>query len=448
MKPIRLLSVVLSILVAAPIAAQTPAQLKQELKTRETAAKKDPEAIYEVGKWAADKALAADAKRLYQAVLKIKPDHAGANEGLGNELYEGKWIPVKDADAMRKKALAAAFAAKGMVEVDGVWVEKDKVADAKKGIFHFEGSVVSKQDLLALQAGRVRHPETGELIDAKHLEKAKNKYFPLGGKWGDEKEADTFHSDPGRPWILRTNHLTVLSTLPLEKVRDLGAQADLAFEKVASVLGSEPPLPANRPIVVIAGTRSEYNDTWGRQLGDGSDASGTFLANQKLEIATIGLVRPAICMNEGELVRYYTRHVAAMAYANSLAEPNGVTLPAWLLHGIGSLSSRFQNDEDASHFSKNLVAKGGAKNLKGFLAGFSINGDVDPVDISCNLFEAGLLVDFAMRGGDAKVTEAMQAVTACITGKAKGGEKAIAKLEAALIEAEPKVATYLQKFVK
>ncbi len=159
MRPMFLLrTILLFASLMAPALGQTAAKLKQELRTKEAEAKKDPEALFLVGKWATEKALIEDAKRLYQAVIKIKPDHAGANEALGNQLLEGKWLPAKEAEALRKKAQAAELAAKGYVEVAGVWVEKDKVEDAKRGIFHHSGELLTKDELAAFNAGKVRHP--------------------------------------------------------------------------------------------------------------------------------------------------------------------------------------------------------------------------------------------------------------------------------------------------
>jgi peptide/nickel transport system ATP-binding protein len=100
------------LLVLAAATGQSAAQLKNELKTKETAAKKDPQKLYEVGVWAKEKALAVDAKRIFEAVVKIKPDHAGAHEALGDELVEGKWMSAKDADApviLEVRALAKSF---------------------------------------------------------------------------------------------------------------------------------------------------------------------------------------------------------------------------------------------------------------------------------------------------------------------------------------------------
>jgi hypothetical protein len=438
-------------LAATPALAQSPAQLKTELKTKEAAAKKDPDALFEVGKWAADKALAADSKRIFQAVLKIKPDHAAANEALGNALVEGKWIPAKEAEALRKKAQAAEYAAKGMVDVGGVWVEKDKVEDAKRGVFHHDGQLVTKAELLALQGGKVRHPDTGELIDPKHLEKAQNKYYPVGseGRWVDLKEADTYHSEPKRPWVVRSQHGTIVTTLGLAKIEELQRELDVAIEKVATLFGGRMLPPTLRPVVLVAATETEYRDH-GANLSDGPDAAGAFMApaEAKLPIRDVGEMSFAVCNNHKDWGIRYLRHAAALAYANGLAVESGNALPLWLCEGIGSYTSRFQNDSDAGWFGKQHMAKGGVRNLKSFFQTFAINGDMESKDVDYNLFQSGLCVSFAAHGGDAKVTEALQGLAAALTSGAKGsGAKAVSKLEAELIAAEPKLAAYLQQLI-
>ncbi|HEX5054599.1 MAG TPA: hypothetical protein VFZ65_22675 [Planctomycetota bacterium] len=432
--------------------AQTGAQLKQELRTKEAAAKKDPDALFEVAKWASEKALAADAKRLYQSVVKLKPDHEGANLALGNALVEGKWWPAKEAEALRKKAMAAEYTAKGYVEVSGIWVEKDQVADAKRGVFHHENQLVTKDEKIALQAGQVRHPETGELIDPQFLEKASNKYFPIGseGRWVDEKEADTYHSDIKRPWIVRSTYCTILSTLPLAKVQEMRQHADQGFERVRPLLGSVELSPANRPVILVAATESEYRD-YGAALGDGTDAAGSFLMREEatLKVPFQGEVRACVCEMHKDWGPRYVRHAAALGYAFGASLEVGADLPLWLLHGFGSYTSRFDNDQDAAWFGQQHVQKGGVKNLKAFFAGFALNGEMEAKDVAYNLFQAGLMLSFAAQGGDAKTTEALQAVTASLSPGAKKGSaaKAISKLEAALIEAEPKIVAYLQKLI-
>jgi hypothetical protein len=437
-------------MLAMPVIGQTAAKLKQELKTKETAAKKDPEAIFEVGKWAAEKALVDDAKRLFQSVLKIQPDHAGANEAVGNQLVEGKWLPAKEAEAMRKKAQAAEFAAKGMVEVSGVWVAKDKVDDAKKGIFHHEGDLITKDELAAFNAGKVRHPETGEFIDSKNLEKAQNKYYPVGneGRWVDEKEADQYHSEVKRPWIVRTGKGTIASTLSLAKIRELTSYVDQGIEKVMPLLGVTQIAPARRPVILVAATESEYKD-YGNDLSDGADAAGAFFSKEaEFAIPHVGNVHIAVCHNHKDWGTRYVRHAAALAAVQGVAADAGVDLPLWLEHAFGSATSRFQDESDAGWVGKQFLGRGGVGNVKAWFASFAINGEMQATEVSNNIYMAGLLLTFAASGKDEKCTEALKEITAHLSGSGKGKlDKSIAKLQAALIEAQPQLVAYLQQLI-
>lgn len=432
---------------ALPALAQNP-KLKSELHTKEAAAKKDPEQLLAVAKWASENSLGDDAKRLYQAILKIQPDNKGANEALGNELVEGKWLPAKEAQALRKKAIAADNAAKGLVEVDGVWVAKEKVDQAKRGIFYFGDDVVTKEELLALQSGKVRHPETGELIEAKDLEKAKGDYFLIGGgKWVDRKEADTWHSDLQRPWIVRTGKGMFMSTLPRAEIQKLEAQVDRGIEEVMPLFGNKVIAPAHRPVVIVAATDSEFQ-TYGRAFSDGEDACGSYLmaedSKTRVKLPNLADVRAGVCVNDKNWGTRYIRHAAALAYANQCAEEAGADLPLWFLHGVGSYTSRFQTDSDAGWLGKGRSAK----NLKSFFAGFKIDSGMEDKEIATNIFLAGLMLHYAVKGGDAKCTDLMMAVTTSLSGTSKGGfDKALTALQNHLIASESKIEEHLQKLI-
>jgi hypothetical protein len=445
-----------ALLLTTLIPAQGAAALKQELKTKEAAAKRDPDALFEAGKWASENGLSNDARRIYQAVLKIKADHEGANLAVGNALFEGKWLTAKEAEALRKRADAAAYAAKGFVEVQGVWVEKSQVEDAKKGIFHHERELVTKDEKVALMRGFVRHPDTQELIDPRFLEKAQNHLFPIGndGRWVDEKEADKYHSDAQRPWIVRSAFSTLVSSLPLAQLTPLRLEADKAVERAQRALVDALPRPAHRPVILIADTTQRYQE-FGRIFSDGTDAAGAFLARDRedaqFRVPYLGQVRPAVTLNEGQHTPYYLRHATAMAWLQGIAADIGADLPAWFLQGAGSLGRYFVNDSDAGWYGKQQMQRGGVKNLKGFFAGFAINGDMEPSQVSANVYLAGLMLAYASsKDADPTVAAAFKAVKDCLSDAAAGSKApaAIEKLAGTLVAAEPKIAAYLQELLK
>jgi hypothetical protein len=434
---------------AVPLLAQTPAQLKQELRTKESAAKKDPEALCALGQWATEKGLTSEAKRIYLAVLKLKPDHEGANLGLGNMLFDGKWLPAKEAEALRRKAEAADYAAKGMVEVQGVWVTKEQADDAKLGIFHHENQIVSKEEKLALMRGFIRHPDTDELIDPKFAEKAQAHLYPIGSpvKWVDEKEADKYHSDIKRPWIVRSAYCTVVSTYPIAKISELKQQVDRGYECSIRLLGDAPLLPAHRPVVIIATTQEEFRE-YGTALGDETSAWGAFLMREEATISLpySGAIRGAVCDGTGPLGPYNVRDAAGIAVAECKFAQDGNEAPLWIRHGVGTYASRFENKSLASFYGKNHLKRGGVKNLKAFFASFAINGDMESEELIHNTYQAGLLFDFALDGGDAPTTAALTGLVEALSSHKKGAtDKAAEKLQAALIAAEAKVAAHLQK---
>jgi hypothetical protein len=446
-------SLALALLTTPGLAQAKPdAKLKQELRSRETAAKKDVDQLFQVAKWAKAQKLDDEATRLHRAILKLKPDHQGANEALGNVLVEGKWMPAKEAEDLLKKKIAAEYAAKGLIEVDGLWVEKDQVEDAKRGIWRHDGEIVTRQEKLALLSGKVRHPETGELIPADALAKAKQPLFPIAGdRWVDQQEADKFHGDTERPWVVRSAYCTLVSTLPLAKVMEFRAAVDQGFERIAKLMGDKPPLPGSRPTVIIAATTGEYT-SYGAALGDATSAFSAFLMRKEvhLKLPDVGDIRAAICDGTGQLGPYNARHAAALSYAYSKAKDAGATLPDWLLHGFGALASRFNNDSDGKFYGQRHLQRGGVGSLKGYFATFALNGDTESEVLVHLVYQAGLLLRFAEeRDGDAAVSAALAALTTSLADpKAGGADAAIAAFQAAVIAAESKISAFLQAYTR
>ena len=137
-----------------------------------------------------------------------------------------------------------------------------------------------------------------------------------------------------------------------------------------------------------------------------------------------------------------------MGYVNGIAEEAGVDLPLWFVHGVGSLTSRFENNSDAGWFAQQHVAKGGVSSIKSFFKTFALNADLEPPQIAFNLFQAGLLLSFATQGGNTEVTDAMVAVTEALSGKGKASAtKAITKLEELLAESQDEVVAHMNKLI-
>lgn len=445
------ITIVLALL-ATPIAAQSASQLKRELKGLEKQAKKDPDALYNAGKWAKEVHLEKDATRIFKKVLKLDKDHVGAHTALGNEQVEGKWISSEKAKKMREAARMAEYKAKGFKKIDDIWVPPDQVGDARKGVFHHDGKKVARFEKVAFQDGKVPHPVTGQFINANDLEKANKGYYPLGdGKWGDEKQADKYHSDISRPWFIRSAYATIASTLPIAKINALRSYVDQGHEKVAPLFGGRELTPAKRPLVMIAKTQAEYSE-YGQAFGDGTDVAGAFLMTNEdgaeFAIRGQGPVRPAICENHKDWGTRNIRHAAALGYVNSIAEEAGADLPLWFMHGVGSYTSRFENNSDAGWFGKQHVAKGGVSSVKSFFKTFALNGGMESTKIAFNLFQAGLLLSFATQGGNTEVTDAMVAVTDALSGKGKtNAGKAITKLEGLLAKNQDEIIAHMNKLI-
>lgn len=448
--PFLLLALGIGLVPATGLPAQgkQDAALKKELRTKETAAKQDPDKLCDVAAWAVEKGLAADGKRLYEAVVKLSPDHARAHAALGHVQVDGAWVPKAEAEAAQGKALAAAMQAKGLVEVDGVWVKKEHVEDGKRGVFHHDGERVHRDDYLQLQGGKVRHPATGELIAAADLAQAKAGKFPLdSGQWGDEAAADAFHAK-GRPWVVRASFATVVSHLPLAKVRELAAQIDSAWVRIAPLFGTTEPLPTHRPLVVVAASEAEYAQL-GQQAGDEASSTSAFLAlpNARLSLPGFADVRPGICDGTGALGVYSARHAAGLAIAHSIGRDLGLDLPPWLLHGVGSLTSRLHVPGDAGHYARQDLEAGGVTDPKAMCRSFSLAGA--PAARRHAQFQVGLMLDFALQGRDDAAKAATNAFAdACKHGDKAAAQKALAALEEALAAAQAKLVAYQQELAR
>ena len=326
----------------------------------------------------------------------------------------------------------------------------DEVDDAKKGVFHHEGKLVSRDEKAALLAGLVYHPVTGLLIAKADLAKAEQGQFPIGreGRWADLAQANRFHADASSPWIVRSYYTTIATTLDMEKIESLKKGLDETCEKLGPVLGGQP-LPAYRPTILIAATIDEYRE-FGNQFGDETSAASAFLMSSEnsLTLPFQAPVRAGICTaHQFAMAQYYAQHALGLAFLNGKCQESGADLPLWFQQGVGALAGFYTDDRIGAHFCRTMVVvRGGVNDLRTFFNDFAINPDMEPEAINYNWTVAGLLLHFATKGGDQGVTDKMVAVTEAFK-QGDGVEKAVKALQSALQAAEPKVAAHMQKLL-
>lgn len=103
--------------------------------------KKDTALHVELAKWCEGNELPDDAKKEWQTVMALAPDHAEARAKLGFVRFGERWVTEKERDRLAREAGAAAneaeMRAKGLVPHDGKWVtpeEKFVLEQKAKGL--------------------------------------------------------------------------------------------------------------------------------------------------------------------------------------------------------------------------------------------------------------------------------------------------------------------------
>ena len=442
----HLITVAISLFLAAPAYAQTVAELKSELRKMENASADDADGLFTAAVWARERGLDSDYQRILDKVLKVNSRHEDANLALGNVEYMGFWMSRPEM-----------FKSMGLVEEDGVWIEKDQRKDADEGIFHHMDELVSRDELAAFQAGKVRHPVTGEFIDERDLAKTAgaSPLFPLGeGEWGTREEADQYHSTMDHPWIVRSAHTTMVATMPLVDIQNGQGWVDAGYGLVYQLFNVAPN-PANRPIVCFSGS-SEQHIEFGDAFGGSDSAHGAFIAEGVMEVAGIpGVVQP-VFVNYGEEAwrAYHIRHGAGLAYIEAIRRQNDAIMPEWFMRGLGAYAGRHALLSLSGWFGETDVqVSGGVKDgLRSWFQQYTLGG-MNRNGIDHNIYQAGLMVRFALapedEGGDSRVSDNWQDVVEVIQeGDSRGTARTIDRLEKSYYSKQEEIRSYLQWLIR
>ena len=442
---------------AAPLAAQSRVKLLNELESKEGAAT-DAAAVMEVATWAHEHKMHTAHKRLLNKVLKLDADHEGARQALGYVKHDGRWMLEAKVALLEKRAERAAMEAKGLKEVDGIWVPAGEVDAAEGGVYFHEGNPVSRAEKVALLAGKVRHPSTAAFIDPDDLEKAEEGLFPLvNGDWVDLEEADKYHSESQRPWILRTDHVVVATTLPMASFEEVRGHIDQAIQSVMPFFGNRAIHPSHRPVLFVCSSVEEFQEM-GNNFGDQRSIYGAFPCESEPVFEGYTLSEPPIVANWGERQPwgiYYLRNAAGQAYARAVGHDVGVRFPEWMIAGAGSYAERHYDVGIAKFFGQRHLEAGGVKGLESWgvesladwVRGFGISSEHDRVRVEHSVFQSGLMLSFAMHGSDNDVLAAAQKFRDAVTAD-EGAEEAFSNLQEVLSGKETELWAYLREILE
>lgn len=149
---------------------------------------KDPAALWDLGRFAAENGLPGRARRAAERVLVLDPDHAGARAHLGYERVFGQWI--RGDELMR---------AKGLVRHEGTWMTLSQ----RKSLLKDETRAQEEVSInsLTIQLAAQRPPVTQIVLNdggAAALNDARRAHFRFGRPEGEEQGPQPWRPEPFR----------------------------------------------------------------------------------------------------------------------------------------------------------------------------------------------------------------------------------------------------------
>jgi hypothetical protein len=213
--------------------------IRGELLEREKALKsRDVDGMYELGVWAKENGLVREGETLLKKVLRVDRNHVKANEALGNEMVNGKWIDAADAAKARAKELEKVYKARGWKEHKGEWMSPAAHHRAKTEMVQVQGHWVTENQRKKIEAenltwveGEWYTPEEKARIDAGERRR--------GGKWKEVLELDTTHRELSNPWIVKGEFVEIRSNARHKDVARVLVAAENAYRTLSDIFGED-----------------------------------------------------------------------------------------------------------------------------------------------------------------------------------------------------------------
>lgn len=131
----------------ASIEKEESAQQEFARREAELRAKDDPDAHFELGRWAAERrGLEAEARRCFERAIALDAYHRGAREALGHRYHQGRWYTEEEYRRV----------VQGLVEWDGKWVTPEDRARFEQGFVKDADGTWARPEDLARKAEEER----------------------------------------------------------------------------------------------------------------------------------------------------------------------------------------------------------------------------------------------------------------------------------------------------
>ncbi len=460
--------------VPVPSAAATRAD--EEFEKRKTEAGQDVAKLWKLYEWCAETKRDKEGKTILRRIVKLDPEHREANVALGNIFHDGKWFPnQKKIDEYIREKEVAEKTAQGLVEWKGEWVPAADLPYLERGFVRdASGMWVDAEAAKKIAEGWIR--QDMDWIPPDEKGNAENGMWKCGDQWLSLADADVYHSEIDTWWRIPGDRFHMYTTVDrdvaLQKVK---RELDFAYDELVRVYGTKPEQPV---IVIVFRDQKQYSEyAGGSQTASrpNTDALGfsslhhAYYADSAVDPANGAFLNAgagywdASSDTGNRWGVHSVRHALGQSFGEAL-DPSSKVLqrakktqmrpeqfwdafydeklvPRWFRYGAATYAERYYRDNTVGiggdplwarkWSAKNIADRGGLRQLKQV---FDFRLTLDEIPDSEKLInEAGLVVAYAMDGGNAAVGEKLKKFQAAVT--ARKDKKSVAEAAKAL-EAE------------
>jgi hypothetical protein len=303
---------------------ETKATPHDELDRRRKAlAPRDADGRVALALWARENGLPKERAALLEEALAIDADHAAANEALGREKVDGKWVSTAEIAALAEEKDSAAKKSSGLVQYGGRWVTSEERDALEKGLKLRDGKWMTEDEIMALD-GLVRFK--GRFVkkaDLPSLEKAD----ALSSQIGVELTAES------------SENFAIQTAFPRENAEKVLLAAEEAYTLFRRQFSIRDAMWKGRCLIVLLSGRDEFLK-YAAQFEKDNGLGPAWLQNAKLGQGYYTFAPPA--MVDVKLGRHEDDFVNAAVHkvghvCINLLHFRTNYVPPWLDEGFAAL---------------------------------------------------------------------------------------------------------------